>query len=89
MALLKWAYKRSREYARRMQFYRGEFLPQHPQFSAESEALCRDDAEPAPVDAPDIRYSKDDDMAVEQWTRKTGKHVPYIRIDSDIIALAL
>ena len=73
-----------------MQFYRGEFLPLHPQFSAESEALCRDNAGPAPVDAPDIRYSKDDDMTVEQWSRKTGEYVPYIRIDSyfELIALA-
>lgn len=72
LALLSWAYKRSREYARRLPSYRGELASQHPQFSAQSKALCGNDTQPVPIDAPDIEYTKEDDKEVEEWTRKVG-----------------
>lgn len=70
LALMKWGYKRAREYARRMPCYRGEYTPWHPQFSETSAALCHDDARPVPIDAPDIVYSEEDDKAIEICTRK-------------------
>lgn len=55
LALLVWAYKCCREFARRMSCYRGEFSSWHPKFPEGSEAVCREDAMPVPVDAPDIK----------------------------------
>lgn len=49
-----WAYKKSREIARRLPHYRGEFAAAHPNFSATSDARLRDvDAETSKAGAPD------------------------------------
>ncbi len=66
MALLRWAYKRGREIARRMPNYRGEYAPWHPQFPAGSAATCHLEARPVALDAPDIVYTAEDDKAIEQ-----------------------
>ncbi|THG94131.1 hypothetical protein EW026_g7277, partial [Hermanssonia centrifuga] len=69
-ALLKWGYKRSREIARRMACYRGEYVPNHPQFSESSSALCKGEIRPADIGAPDIEYTEEDEKAIEAYTRK-------------------
>lgn len=70
LELLKFMYKRSREFARRMPCYRGEFLPSHPEFSASSPALAKADNQPVPINAPDIKYSEEDEKAVDTFARK-------------------
>lgn len=72
-ALLKWGYKRARELARRMPCYRGEYVPNHPEFSADSAALCQAEIKPAAFDAPDLVYTADDEKAIEAYTRKFGE----------------
>ncbi|KAI0790978.1 GMC oxidoreductase-domain-containing protein [Abortiporus biennis] len=70
LALLVWTYKRSREYARRMACYRGEYTPDHPVFPKGSPASCVGDAQgPVSIDAPDIAYSTEDDAAIENYIR--------------------
>ncbi|KAH9943781.1 alcohol oxidase-like protein [Amylocystis lapponica] len=70
LAVMTWAYKRSREFARRMPCYRGELVADHPAFSAESGARCVAHARPVPVDVPDIVYSADDERVLEEYTRE-------------------
>lgn len=70
LALLKWGYKRTRELARRMACYRGEYSSRHPEFSKESAAFCKEEALPADIAAPDIKYSEEDEKAIEDYTRK-------------------
>ncbi|KDQ20459.1 hypothetical protein BOTBODRAFT_124058 [Botryobasidium botryosum FD-172 SS1] len=69
LAILKWGYKRGREFARRMACYRGEFAQNHPQFSKESAAFCRE-TRPVDIEAPDIQYSEEDDKVIEEYVRK-------------------
>ncbi|CAE6483984.1 unnamed protein product [Rhizoctonia solani] len=72
-----WGYKKSREFARRMPSYRGEFAPFHPRFSEESAAACvRLDA-PLPPDSRDIAYTPEDNRVIEEYVRQhvgTGLH---------------
>ncbi|PCH43097.1 GMC oxidoreductase [Wolfiporia cocos MD-104 SS10] len=70
VALLRWAYKRGRELARRMPSYRGEFLPEHPQFFEGSQAVCHAEASPVNVSAPDIEYTPEDDRAIDASNRQ-------------------
>ncbi|THG95460.1 hypothetical protein EW026_g6199 [Hermanssonia centrifuga] len=70
LEVLKWAYKRTREYARRMACFRGLYAPNHPQFAENSLAARKDEVLPAAIDAPDIVYSEEDDKAVETYIRK-------------------
>ncbi|PSR71643.1 hypothetical protein PHLCEN_2v12496 [Hermanssonia centrifuga] len=70
LEVLKWAYKRTREYARRMACFRGLYVPNHPQFAENSLAARKDEVLPAAIDAPDIVYSEEDDKAVETYIRK-------------------
>lgn len=62
-----WAYKMSREIARRLPYYKGELELGHPKFPDGSAAVLRADKEDV-VDA-DIVYSADDDAAIEEWIR--------------------
>ncbi|EKM55565.1 uncharacterized protein PHACADRAFT_121157 [Phanerochaete carnosa HHB-10118-sp] len=70
LALLTWAYKHSREYARRMPSYRGEYVAGHPQFAEGSAALCHGEMRPVDVGAPNIVYTEDDEKAIDEYTRK-------------------
>ncbi|KAI0089827.1 hypothetical protein BDY19DRAFT_992786 [Irpex rosettiformis] len=70
LELLKYMYKRSREFARRMPCYRGEFLDSHPEFSKSSPAFAKADNQPVPIDAPDLVYSEEDEKAVDTFARK-------------------
>ncbi|KAJ6532029.1 GMC oxidoreductase-domain-containing protein [Mycena capillaripes] len=69
VAVLRWSYKWSREMARRMDSYRGEFAPDHPQFAAGSPAACVQANGPVPISAPDIVYSAEDDEAIDRFHR--------------------
>ncbi|RDX41074.1 alcohol oxidase-like protein [Lentinus brumalis] len=71
MALHKWGYKLSREYARRMPSYRGEVLGTgiHPSFAPSSLLATRERDGPVPVDEPEFVYSEEDERALEEWIR--------------------
>ncbi|KAF7327927.1 GMC-OxRdtase-N domain-containing protein [Mycena kentingensis (nom. inval.)] len=69
VALLRWSYKLTREMARRMDSYRGEFSPDHPQFTDTSRARCGPAEGPVPINAPDIEYTKEDDEAIDRFHR--------------------
>ncbi|EIM80090.1 alcohol oxidase-like protein [Stereum hirsutum FP-91666 SS1] len=71
MELLVWAYKHSRETARRMPCYRGEFKPNHPEFAQGSDAYIKDvEMGPVPIDAPPIVYTKEDNEAIRTAIKK-------------------
>ncbi|KAJ7031361.1 GMC oxidoreductase-domain-containing protein [Mycena alexandri] len=69
VAVLRWTYKWSREMARRMDSYRGEYALEHPLFTAGSAAACGKADGPVPIDAPDIVYSAEDDEAIDRYHR--------------------
>ncbi|KAG6378102.1 hypothetical protein JVT61DRAFT_13787 [Boletus reticuloceps] len=73
LAILRLAYKRMREWIRRMPHYRGELQLQHPVFPAGSAAECKETDRPIPIDAPDIRYTTKDDKAIDDFHRAAGK----------------
>lgn len=55
VVLLRWAYKWSRELARRMDSYRGEYAPAHPGFAEGSEAKCGEAQGPVNIAAREIQ----------------------------------
>ncbi|KUI66369.1 Alcohol oxidase [Cytospora mali] len=66
-----WMYKKQREVIRRMPSYRGEMAQCHPPFAAESGAACVKLTDgPLAADAPDIKYSAEDDAVLEKWLRE-------------------
>ncbi|KAF7316772.1 GMC-OxRdtase-N domain-containing protein [Mycena chlorophos] len=69
VALLRWSYKWTREVARRMDSYRGEFAADHPQFPPSSAAICRNADGPVPISAPDLKYTSEDDAAIDKFHR--------------------
>ncbi|KII85161.1 hypothetical protein PLICRDRAFT_116683 [Plicaturopsis crispa FD-325 SS-3] len=69
LATLKWGYKKARELARRMDAYRGEFVPGNPTFPKDSPVVCKEHDGPVPIDTPDFVYSAEDDKAIEQYNR--------------------
>ncbi|KAF8905672.1 GMC oxidoreductase-domain-containing protein, partial [Mucidula mucida] len=72
-ATLRWGYKKAREIARRMEVYRGDYLPGHPKFSPNSPALAKDETTGASltaVEAPFIQYSAEDDKAIEEFNKQ-------------------
>jgi alcohol oxidase len=73
MAVMKFGYKLSREFARRMPCYEGEFVAAHPEFPEGSEAVVHASAKPVPVNAPRINYTAEDDKAIEAHIRKWGR----------------
>ncbi|KAG6884395.1 hypothetical protein C0993_011591, partial [Termitomyces sp. T159_Od127] len=72
LGLLRWGYKKGREFARRMQVYRGEFVPDHPNFPEGSLAATGTSLNPVEVSSPDIRYSVEDNMVIDEANRKFG-----------------
>ncbi|KAI0066445.1 alcohol oxidase-like protein [Artomyces pyxidatus] len=66
-----WAYKYTREIARRMPLFRGEYAPMHPRFAPDSSAAIHEVEGPVPIDAPRIVYSAEDDAEIERFTRET------------------
>lgn len=55
-----------------MACYRGEYVPNHPQFAAGSAALCQGEIAPVAIAAPDLVYTEEDELAIEEYTRKFG-----------------
>lgn len=55
-----------------MPCYRGDLSSWHPKFAAGSEAVCKDDAVPVPMDAPDIKWTVEDDKVIEDYVRAYG-----------------
>ncbi|KAF7556004.1 hypothetical protein G7Z17_g1734 [Cylindrodendrum hubeiense] len=64
-----WAYKKHREIMRRTSMYRGELAPGHPAFPAGSAAACIEADAPL-SDVEDLKYSSEDDAAIEKWLRE-------------------
>ncbi|KAI2466130.1 alcohol oxidase [Annulohypoxylon bovei var. microspora] len=64
----RWAYKKQREVARRMNVFRGELASHHPPFPGGSKAVCITTNEPL-ADVQDIEYSAEDDAIIDSWTR--------------------
>lgn len=73
LGILRWAYKWTREFARRMDSYRGELAAGHPEFPAGSQAALKITASgPDPIDSPKIVYTAEDDAAIDEFHRNTG-----------------
>ncbi|KAJ8489460.1 hypothetical protein ONZ45_g13566 [Pleurotus djamor] len=69
LAALRWGYKKSREFIRRLPLFRGAFPPVAPAFAEDSPAALKDNA-PVDISAPDIVYSEADDKAIDELHRK-------------------
>lgn len=69
-----WAYKKQREIMRRTKMYRGEVVSGHPRFTPDSGAACVEEVGDGAGNGhdvdDDIRYSAEDDAAIEDWVRK-------------------
>ncbi|KAM7205180.1 GMC oxidoreductase domain containing protein [Naviculisporaceae sp. PSN 640] len=70
LKVLVWAYKKSREIARRMSIYRGEVRSWHPPFPPDSAAACK--LLDGPVisgagDISNIEYTPEDDAIIERF----------------------
>ena len=74
--MLRWAYKKEREIARRMASYRGEFESGHPSFPEGSQAATGAKPGPVAISSPDIVYSVEDNEAIDNHHRKTGPYIP-------------
>jgi len=72
LVTFRWAYKKFREHARRMKFYRGEVISSHPKFPKGSAAETRSSAMPVQIKAPDIVYTKEDDEAIDLFNRESA-----------------
>jgi hypothetical protein len=57
-----------------MACYRGEYAPFHPQFPTGSKASCQSESLPAPIEVPDIAYTREDEKAIDEYNRKFGEH---------------
>ena len=75
VAALQWGYKKSREIARRMGLSRGEFVPGHPAFSNESAAACGPAIGPVSISSSNIKYTPEDEDALEKYNRNFGGSV--------------
>jgi hypothetical protein len=70
---LVWAYKFSREIARRMPHFRGEPTVLHPAFAPGGPASVVAHAEgPIAFDTPQIVYSEEDERALDAYVRNRG-----------------
>ncbi|TCD66637.1 hypothetical protein EIP91_001104 [Steccherinum ochraceum] len=70
MEIHVFAYKRGREFARRMACYRGEHPPQQPAFAKDSPAAVNEEPFPVGIDAPVIQYTQEDDEAIRNFVRQ-------------------
>ncbi|KAI0044620.1 GMC oxidoreductase [Auriscalpium vulgare] len=67
---LLWAYKHTREMARRMPLFRGEPAALHPRFAADSAARLIERVEGPVVIEERIEYGDEDEKAIEAYTRE-------------------
>ena len=70
-----WAYKKSREFARRMNCFRGEYASGHPNFPVNSQVKASVADGPVSINAPDLTYTAEDDKAIEHWIRSSGENI--------------
>ncbi|KAI0632946.1 alcohol oxidase-like protein [Trametes polyzona] len=70
LALHKWGYKLTREFARRLPCFRGELVSNHPSFPPGSAAAAGQHPAPVPVSAPELEYTPADDAALEAYIRQ-------------------
>ena len=75
---MRWAYKRSREISRRLPVYRGAVPQAHPKFPEGSRASTTEEVAPVDLFAPRITYTGEDDAAIDEYHRRTGKPPPVI-----------
>jgi hypothetical protein len=75
LCVLRWAYKKSREIARRMACYRGEYVRDHPRFPEGSRAAVGVSTAPVDISSPDIIYSTEDNEAIDRYHRERGPYV--------------
>ncbi|KAF8813189.1 alcohol oxidase [Phlegmacium glaucopus] len=73
LVILRWAYKKAREMARRMKFYRGDLEVAHPKFAEGSLAATQLAGTPVEISAPEITYSKEDDDAIDEHHRRSAE----------------
>ncbi len=70
---MTWAYKATREIARRMPHFRGESPMLHPSFAPGRPASVIEHADgPIPFDSPHVVYSEEDERALETFARAKG-----------------
>jgi len=73
LGILRWAYKWTREFARRMDTFRGELAGGHPEFPAGSKAAAKTATlGPDPIESPKIIYTTEDDAAIDDYHRNKG-----------------
>ncbi|KAF9004050.1 hypothetical protein BDQ17DRAFT_1325916 [Cyathus striatus] len=70
MAVLRWTYKKSREYARRMNSYQGESPIDHPHFPQGSEGSAKAVNKPVDIQSSEIYYTAADNKAIDEYHRK-------------------
>lgn len=70
IGVMRWAYKHSRELARRMACYRGEVPSGHPCFPEGSAATVSVSAQPVGSEMSKIIYSPEDNEAIDEYTRQ-------------------
>lgn len=78
IAILRWAYKRSREILRRLPVYRGPVPLSHPQFPEGSNAITTTETSPVDISAPKIIYTAEDDAAIDDYHRRTGTYLYFV-----------
>ncbi|KAG1847110.1 GMC oxidoreductase-domain-containing protein [Suillus tomentosus] len=66
---INFAYKKMREIYRRLPSYRGEVAVGHPKFPEGSAAACGEASGPVDLNAPDIIYTAEDDVAIDNYHR--------------------
>ncbi|KAF8972163.1 GMC oxidoreductase-domain-containing protein [Flammula alnicola] len=71
LVILRWGYKKTREFARRMKYFCGDLELGHPQFKPGSNAATNLTASPVDLAAPNIVYTKEDDDAIDEYHRQT------------------
>ena len=70
LAVARWAFRKQREIARRMDIYRGFVAMANPAFPDGSDAAASHEKEyPLPQDLKDIEYSKEDDAVLDKYLR--------------------
>jgi len=69
---LMWGYKVSREIARRMPHFRGEYPSLHPSFSPGPASVIAHAEGTVALNAPRVMYSEEDERALEAYVRKGG-----------------
>jgi hypothetical protein len=55
-----------------MASYRGEFPSSHPKFPEGGDAACNASAKPVDPNAPKIKYTEEDDKAIDEFIRERG-----------------